>query len=70
MSDRHLVWLRGLRGPVPQILHTAPGDAPQLADSLKGHVLTTPRKLGERHDGLSLGAIAALHPPPPPREED
>lgn len=68
-SDRHLVWTRGLRGPSPQIFHTPSGALPTLSDGERSRALTTPRKLTEQHDGMSLAQIAALHPAPPPRED-
>lgn len=62
-DDIWLVYVSGLRGPSPQLIPSAHGDAPFVEEHLRGHLLAKHRlRIGDR--SLSFAELALLYPPP------
>jgi hypothetical protein len=62
-DDIHLVYIRGVRGPWPQLIPSPLGGAPFVEEHLRPHVLAKHRlRIGDR--SLSFAELAKLYPPP------
>lgn len=59
-SEWFFLWLRGLRGPEPQLVRGARG-VPFIDNGIKRRVIST-RKV--EYTTLSLAELALLYPPP------